>query len=106
VRQWDVSNWHVVWAQRVLQPMLHKVQEYQQHNHNELVRVVTASQMIQREWDKRLDFSSAAIDGDGNGDDGGEVKIKGDHDFTTFGRWSTVLMSYVLVEIHEESAVD
>jgi hypothetical protein len=68
--------------------------------------VVTASQMIQREWDKRLDFSSAAIDGDGNGDDGGEVKIKGDHDFMTFGRWSTVLMSYVLVEIHEESAVD
>jgi hypothetical protein len=53
-----------------------------------------------------LDFSSASIDGDGNGDDGGEVKIKGDHDFTTFGRWSTVLMSYVLVEIHEESAVD
>jgi hypothetical protein len=53
-----------------------------------------------------LDFSSASIDGDGNGDDGGEVKIKEDRDFKTFGRWGTVLMPYVLVEVHEESVVD
>jgi hypothetical protein len=73
--------------------MLHKVQQYQQYNHNELVQVVIASLMIQREWDKRLDFSSAAIDaGDGNGDDGGEVTIKGDRHLMTFAWWGTVFI--------------
>jgi hypothetical protein len=39
--------------------MLHQIQEYQHHNHSELVRVVTASKMIQREC-RRAEFAKEA----------------------------------------------